>query len=137
HSPTDTPGVDAVDFVIFPPRWLAAEDTFRPPWFHRNVASEFMGLVHGVYDAKAEGFVPGGASLHNCMSGHGPDADTFEKASNADTTKPHRVADTMAFMFETRTLIRPTRFALDTPQRQTDYQACWQGLTKHFKPEQR
>jgi homogentisate 1,2-dioxygenase len=65
--------------VIFPPRWLAGEDTFRPPWFHRNVASEFMGLIHGAYDAKAEGFVPGGASLHNCMSGHGPDAATFEK----------------------------------------------------------
>ena len=81
QSPSDTPGVDTIDFVIFPPRWLAAEDTFRPPWFHRNVASEFMGLVHGAYDAKAEGFVPGGASLHNCMSGHGPDAGTFEKAS--------------------------------------------------------
>jgi hypothetical protein len=76
--------------VIFPPRWLAGEDTFRPPWFHRNVASEFMGLVHGAYDAKAEGFVPGGASLHNCMSGHGPDAATFDKASSADTSKPQR-----------------------------------------------
>jgi hypothetical protein len=70
-----------MDFVIFPPRWLVAQDTFRPPWFHRNVASEFMGLIHGVYDAKAEGFAPGGASLHNCMTGHGPDAATFEKAS--------------------------------------------------------
>ena len=137
HAPTDTPGVDSVDFVIFPPRWLAAENTFRPPWFHRNVASEFMGLVHGVYDAKAEGFMPGGASLHNSMIGHGPDADTFEKASNSDTTKPHKVSDTMAFMFETRTLLRPTRFALETPQRQHDYYACWQGLAKHFDPQQR
>jgi len=137
HSPTDTPGVDSVDFVIFPPRWLAAENTFRPPWYHRNVASEFMGLVHGVYDAKAEGFMPGGASLHNCMSGHGPDAETFEKASQADTTKPHKVADTMAFMFETRTLIRPTRYALESPQLQAHYQQCWQGLAKHFNPEQR
>jgi homogentisate 1,2-dioxygenase len=137
HAPTDTPGVDSVDFVIFPPRWLAAENTFRPPWFHRNVASEFMGLVHGVYDAKAEGFMPGGASLHNSMIGHGPDADTFEKASKSDTTKPHKVGDTMAFMFETRTLLRPTRFALETPQRQHDYYACWQRLAKHFDPEQR
>ena len=137
HSPSDTPGVDTIDFVIFPPRWLAAEDTFRPPWFHRNVASEFMGLVHGVYDAKAEGFVPGGASLHNCMSGHGPDADTFEKASHSDTSKPHRVGDTMAFMFETRTLIKPTRFALETAQLQAHYYECWQGLKKHFNPEQR
>jgi homogentisate 1,2-dioxygenase len=136
HSPSDTPGVDTIDFVIFPPRWLAAEDTFRPPWFHRNVASEFMGLVHGVYDAKAEGFVPGGASLHNCMSGHGPDADTFEKASHSDTTKPHKVGDTMAFMFETRTLIRPTRFALESTQLQTNYADCWQGLQKHFNAEQ-
>ena len=137
HSPSDTPGVDTIDFVIFPPRWLAAEDTFRPPWFHRNVASEFMGLVHGVYDAKAEGFVPGGASLHNCMSGHGPDADTFEKASHSDTSKPHKVGDTMAFMFETRTLIKPTRFALETAQLQAHYYECWQGLRKHFNPEQR
>lgn len=137
QSQSDTPGVDAIDFVIFPPRWLVAEDTFRPPWFHRNVASEFMGLVHGVYDAKAEGFVPGGASLHNCMSGHGPDADTFEKASSIDTSKPNKVGDTMAFMFETRTLIRPTRFALDTAQLQANYFECWQGLKKHFNPEQR
>ncbi|OAJ51603.1 homogentisate 1,2-dioxygenase [Paraburkholderia ginsengiterrae] len=137
HSPSDTPGVDTIDFVIFPPRWLAAEDTFRPPWFHRNVASEFMGLVHGVYDAKAEGFVPGGASLHNCMSGHGPDAETFEKASHGDTSVPKKVGDTMAFMFETRTLIKPTRFALETSQLQANYYECWQGLNKHFNPEQR
>ncbi|WP_027795743.1 homogentisate 1,2-dioxygenase [Paraburkholderia acidipaludis] len=136
HAPTDTPGVDAIDFVIFPPRWLAAENTFRPPWYHRNIASEFMGLVHGVYDAKAEGFVPGGASLHNCMSGHGPDAETFEKASSADTSKPHKVGDTMAFMFETRTLIRPTRHALESAQLQANYYECWQGLEKHFNPEQ-
>jgi homogentisate 1,2-dioxygenase len=135
QSQTDTPGVDAIDFVIFPPRWLAAEDTFRPPWFHRNVASEFMGLVHGVYDAKAEGFLPGGASLHNCMSGHGPDAETFEKASVSDTSKPHKVDDTLAFMFETRTLLRPTRFALESAQLQADYFQCWQNLTKHFNPE--
>ncbi len=96
QSPSDMPGGDTIDFVIFPPRWLAAEDTFHSPWFHRNVASEFMGLVLG------------GASLHNCMSGHGPDADTFDKASNSDTSKPAKVGDTMAFMFETRTLLKPT-----------------------------
>ena len=137
QAPSDTPGVDSLDFVIFPPRWLAAEDTFRPPWFHRNVASEFMGLVHGVYDAKAEGFVPGGASLHNCMTGHGPDGDTFEKASRADTSRPHKVGDTMAFMFETRHVIKPTRYALDTAQLQSQYFQCWQNLTKHFSPETR
>ena len=132
QSPSDTPGVDSLDFVIFPPRWLAMEDTFRPPWFHRNVASECMGLITGVYDAKAEGFAPGGVSLHNCMSGHGPDAATFEKAVSADTTTPHHLTDTMAFMFETRTLIRPTRLALDLPQRQRDYAQCWQDLRSHF-----
>ena len=74
-----------VDFAIFPPRWLVAEHTFRPPWFHRNLMNEFMGLIFGKYDAKAEGFLPGGASLHNCMSGHGPDAETYERASTRRT----------------------------------------------------
>ena len=131
-SPSDTPGTANVDFAIFPPRWLAAENTFRPPWFHRNIASEFMGLVRGAYDAKSGGFVPGGASLHNCMSGHGPDAASFEKAGAADTTKPDHIVDTMAFMFETRAVIRPTRQALESPQLQHDYHECWQGLRKHF-----
>jgi len=133
QSPSDTPGVDTLDFVIFPPRWLAGEDTFRPPWFHRNVASEFMGLVHGAYDAKAEGFVPGGASLHNCMSGHGPDAATFEKASNADTSAPSKVANTMAFMFETRNVLCPTAQALGLPQLQGSYQDCWASIRKNFR----
>lgn len=137
QSLSDTPGVDNVDFVIFPPRWLAMEHTFRPPWFHRNVASEFMGLVHGEYDAKAEGFLPGGASLHNCMSGHGPDAATFDAASRADTTAPQRISDTMAFMFETRHVIRPTRHALQSPLLQRDYAQCWQGIGKHFDPRTR
>jgi homogentisate 1,2-dioxygenase len=137
QSLSDTPGVDSIDFVIFPPRWLVAQDTFRPPWFHRNVASEFMGLIAGVYDAKADGFSPGGASLHNCMSGHGPDAATFEKASNADISQPQHLTDTMAFMFETRTVIRPTRFALESPQLQRDYAQCWQGLRSQFTPGQR
>ena len=135
-SPSDTPGVGNMDFVIFPPRWLVAQDTFRPPWFHRNIASEFMGLIHGVYDAKAEGFAPGGASLHNCMTGHGPDAATFEKALNADLSKPDVIDDTMAFMFETRAVIRPTRQAVEAAHRQRDYQACWAGLRRHFVPPQ-
>jgi homogentisate 1,2-dioxygenase len=130
-SPSDTPGTANVDFVIFPPRWVVAEHTFRPPWFHRNVMSEFMGLIHGVYDAKAEGFAPGGASLHNCMSGHGPDAATFAKASKAPLV-PHKLDATLAFMFESRYVIRPTRFALESPQLQQDYLLCWQGLAKHF-----
>ncbi|MBX3690152.1 homogentisate 1,2-dioxygenase [Dokdonella sp.] len=132
HSPSDTPGTSNIDFAIFPPRWLVAQDTFRPPWFHRNIASEFMGLVHGVYDAKADGFVPGGASLHNSMTGHGPDAATFEKASAADLSKPDVIVDTMAIMFETRAVIRPTQQALDAAHRQRNYQACWAGLRKHF-----
>ena len=134
QSLSDTPGVDSVDFVIFPPRWLTMEDTFRPPWFHRNVASECMGLIHGIYDAKAGGFEPGGASLHNCMTGHGPDAETFERALGTDTTRPQRISDTMAFMFETRTVIRPTPLALALPQLQGEYAQCWRGLTRRFSP---
>lgn len=133
QSQSDTPGVDSLDFVIFPPRVLVAQDTFRPPWYHRNFASEFMGLIHGAYDAKAEGFVPGGASLHNCMSGHGPDAGTFEKASHSDTSKPDYIRDTMAFMFETPAIIQPTRYALETSRLQAEYFQCWQGLKKHFQ----
>jgi homogentisate 1,2-dioxygenase len=135
HSPSDTPGTSNLDFAIFPPRWLVAQDTFRPPWFHRNIASEFMGLVHGAYDAKAEGFAPGGCSLHNCMTGHGPDAATFEKASAADLSRPDVITDTMAFMFETRGVIRPTSQALAAAHRQRGYQACWAGLEKRFALE--
>jgi homogentisate 1,2-dioxygenase len=136
-SPSDTPGTANMDLAIFPPRWLVAEHTFRPPWFHRNIASEFMGLIHGAYDAKAAakgGFVPGGASLHNCMSGHGPDAQAFEKASSIDTHEPQHLTDTMAFMFETRAVIRPVRQAIESDALQSDYWQCWQGLTKHFDP---
>ena len=130
-SPSDTQGVANIDFVIFPPRWMVAEDTFRPPWYHRNVMSEFMGLIEGVYDAKEEGFVPGGASLHNSMSPHGPEAAVFEKASNAELA-PDRYRDTMAFMLESRYIIQPTKWALETELRQKDYIACWEGITKHF-----
>ena len=134
HSASDTPGTSNLDFVIFPPRILAMQDTFRPPWFHRNIASEFMGLIHGAYDAKADGFVPGGSSLHNSFTGHGPDAATFEKASSADLSKPDVITDTMAFMFETRAVLRPTQQALDAVHRQRDYQQCWQGLKANFAP---
>ena len=130
-SPSGIPGTANMDFVIFPPRWMVAEHTFRPPWFHRNVMSEYMGLVYGKYDAKAEGFLPGGGSLHNCMSGHGPDATTFEAASNA-VLQPQKLDKTMAFMFETRLLIHPTRVAMESPQLQKDYLQCWHGLKKHF-----
>ncbi len=135
-APSDTPGTANIDFAIFPPRWLCAVDTFRPPWFHRNIASEYMGLIHGAYDAKEGGFVPGGGSLHNCMSGHGPDVASFAKASASDTTKPDFVGDTMAFMFETRAVIHPTAQALELPTLQHEYFECWQGIVKHFNPAQ-
>jgi homogentisate 1,2-dioxygenase len=138
HSPSDTPGTGNVDFVVFPPRWLAMQDTFRPPWFHRNVASEYLGLITGLYDAKSSGFVPGSASLHNCMSAHGPDTATFEKATAADTSQPVQVTDTMAFMFESRMVIKPTRQALEgRPPLQRDYLECWSGLRKLFDPSRR
>ena len=130
-SPTNTPGTANCDFVIFPARWMVAEHTFRPPYFHRNVMNEYMGLICGVYDAKEKGFVPGGASLHNCMSAHGPDADTFAKASAAELT-PQRYENTLAFMFESCSVIRPTKFAMETPALQSDYFECWQGLKKKF-----
>jgi homogentisate 1,2-dioxygenase len=132
-SPSEIAGSANVDFAIFPPRWLVAEHTFRPPWFHRNFMSEFMGLIHGEYDAKAEGFVPGGASLHNCMAGHGPDAATFEKAGAAEL-KPQYLSGTLAFMFETRFVCRPTKFALESSQLDEQYFECWQGLDKRFQP---
>jgi homogentisate 1,2-dioxygenase len=130
-SPSELPGLANADFVIFPPRWLVGEDTFRPPWFHRNVMSEFMGLIHGVYDAKAEGFLPGGASLHNMFTSHGPDAETFERASTADLA-PQKVAETLAFMFEARWPIVPTAQAMAASWRQADYDAVWRGLGRHF-----
>jgi homogentisate 1,2-dioxygenase len=130
-APSDTPGVANIDFVIFPPRWLVGEDTFRPPWYHRNVMTEFMGLLYGRYDAKAEGFLPGGASLHNCMTAHGPDAETHERASNAEL-KPHKLTDTMAFMFESRFAMRLTRQAVASAELQHDYFEGWQGLQRRF-----
>ena len=132
-APSEIPGTANVDFVIFPPRWMVAEHTFRPPWFHRNVMSEFMGLVHGAYDAKAGGFSPGGASLHNMMSDHGPDVASHKGASEADL-KPHKIDGTMAFMFESRWVIRPTKFALETSELQADYDACWTGFPKAKLP---
>jgi homogentisate 1,2-dioxygenase len=126
-SPGNVPGRANADFVIFPPRWMVAEDTFRPPWFHRNVMSEAMGLIHGAYDAKAEGFAPGGLSLHNLMSGHGPDLESWKKASEAQL-KPAKIEGTMAFMVETCWPYRPTRFALDHAQ--SDYDEAWAGFPK-------
>jgi homogentisate 1,2-dioxygenase len=131
---TDTPGINSMDFVVFPPRTLAMTDTFRPPWYHRNIASEFMGLVHGQYDARAEGFEPGGASLHNAMSGHGPDAATFTRASSADLSRPDVITDTLAFMFETRVPLRTSSFALRSSALQPDYDDCWADLPRQFNP---
>lgn len=134
-SPSDTPGTANCDFVIFPPRWLVAENTFRPPWYHRNLMSEFMGLVYGEYDAKPEGFKPGGASLHNCMVPHGPDAEAFEKASTAELT-PHKLDNTLAFMFESRYRFVPTAFALQSWALDSAYASCWQGLQDNFNGKQ-
>jgi homogentisate 1,2-dioxygenase len=135
-SPSETAGTANIDLVIFPERWAVAENTFRPPWYHRNIMSEFMGLVYGVYDAKPEGFVPGGMSLHNQMLPHGPDADAFESASNAEL-KPVKLTNTLAFMFETRFRQRITKYAAELPTRQDDYMDCWKGLKKHFNRKQR
>lgn len=130
-SPSAVAGTANTDFVIFPSRWMVAEHTFRPPWFHRNVMSEFMGLIQGVYDAKAEGFVAGGASLHNCMSPHGPDAATFEKAASMNL-KPEYQGNTLAFMIETQLMLQPTQQALLAPTFEKNYMSVWHGLTAQF-----
>jgi homogentisate 1,2-dioxygenase len=130
-SPSNVPGRANADFVIFPPRWMVGEDTFRPPWFHRNVMSEAMGLIHGAYDAKAEGFAPGGLSLHNLMSGHGPDVDSWHRASEAEL-KPVKIEGTMAFMVETCWPYRPTQYALERAQ--PDYDQAWTGFPKAKLP---
>ncbi|MER5729955.1 homogentisate 1,2-dioxygenase [Streptomyces sp. NPDC002138] len=131
-APSDTPGLAGVDFVVFAPRWLVGEDTFRPPYFHRNVMSEYMGLIEGAYDAKAEGFVPGGGSLHNMMSAHGPDRETFDRASAAEL-KPQKIEDGLAFMFETRWPVTATAQATEADHLQRGYDDVWQGLERHFR----
>jgi homogentisate 1,2-dioxygenase len=130
-APSEIAGTANVDFVIFPPRWSVAEHSFRPPWFHRNVMNEYMGLIEGTYEAKPSGFVPGGASLHNCLSAHGPDRESFDQASAA-TLEPQYLKS-LAFMFETRFVLVPTRFALATPALQKDYDSVWAGFAKKFK----
>lgn len=130
-APTEEAGTANIDFVIFPPRWMVAEDTFRPPWYHRNIMSEFMGLVYGQYDAKEEGFVPGGMSLHNLMLPHGPDYPGFEKASNTELG-PTKLDDTMAFMFETRFPQQLTEYAANLESIQDNYIECWDGLERKF-----
>jgi homogentisate 1,2-dioxygenase len=133
-SPSDVPGRANADFVIFPPRWMVAEDTFRPPWFHRNVMSECMGLIHGAYDAKAEGFAPGSLSLHNLMAGHGPDVASWKAASEAPL-KPHKIEDSLAFMVESCWPYRPTAFALGCAELQKDYDSAWGGFPKARLPQ--
>jgi homogentisate 1,2-dioxygenase len=125
-------GVANCDFVIFPPRWQVAEHSFRPPWFHRNIMSELMGLVRGAYDAKAEGFLPGGISIHNCMSAHGPDLASYGKGSSK-ALMPEKIENTLAFMWESRYVFRPTAAALKAKQLQRDYDKVWNG----FKPNAR
>ncbi len=131
-SPSSDVGTANLDFVIFPPRWMVAENTFRPPYYHRNCMSEFMGLIYGAYDAKQDGFAPGGASLHNAFSAHGPDQQTFENASKAQL-KPHKIEHTLAFMFESRYVFQTTEAAMNSPTLQKDYLSCWKGLKKNYK----
>ena len=135
-SPSETPGTANIDFVIFPERWMVAEDTFRPPWYHMNIMSEFMGLIYGQYDAKPQGFVPGGFSLHNQMLPHGPDREAFETASTA-RLEPKKLEGTLAFMFESRLPQRVTAYAAAAPERQPDYARYGRQLTKHFDPTRR
>src|SRR3990167_164908 len=133
-SPSAIPGIANVDFVIFPPRWMVAEETFRPPYYHRNIMSEYMGLIHGIYDAKETGFLPGGGSLHNCMSAHGPDAEAYNKDIST-SLKPEYYANTLAFMFESNQAWQLTEQAYTAKFRQQNYQHCWQALPIQFQRE--
>jgi len=136
--PTNTLGVAVADFVVFPPRWMVAEHTFRPPWFHRNTMTEYMGLIWGGYDAKEGGFVPGGASLHSCMSPHGPDSVTFERMSDpskTNTTEPAFFGNGLAFMFETTFLLELSSEAIGSTNRELNYQKCWEKMPKNFNPK--
>jgi len=130
-SASDTPGTANIDFVIFPERWLVMENSFRPPWYHMNVMSEFMGLIYGVYDAKPGGFVPGGMSLHNPLVAHGPDTEAFDKGSTKQL-KPEKLSGTMAFMLETRFTQNPTKYASTECEIDTSYPDCWDGLKRNF-----
>jgi homogentisate 1,2-dioxygenase len=130
-APSETTGTANVDFVIFPERWSVAEHSFRPPWYHMNIMSEFMGLIYGVYDAKPEGFTPGGMSLHNCMLPHGPDKSAYEQATRGEL-RPVKISNSLAFMFETRFPQHLTRYAAELATLQADYAECWTGLEKHF-----
>jgi len=132
HSPSEIPNFSNLDFVIFPERWMVAEDTFRPPYFHRNIMSEYMGLIEGTYDAKEEGFLPGGGSLHNCMSAHGPDVNAYEKAIK-EKLKPEYYGNVLAFMLESRFVWHPTKQALNCNFIQKEYTQCWKGFKKYFK----
>jgi homogentisate 1,2-dioxygenase len=131
-SPSAVAGKANIDFVIFPPRWLVGEDTFRPPYFHRNLMNEYMGLIKGEYDAKNGGFVPGGASLHNCMVPHGPDGSTFEKELKRPE-EPRKVDSTMAFMFESSQIYQASPFALKEAPLDKNYWQCWQNLKNNFE----
>lgn len=131
-SPSSIPGVSNIDFVIFPPRWIVANDTFRPPYFHRNIMSEYMGLIQGGYEAKLNGFIPGAGSVHNCMAAHGPDADAYHSAL-ANDQQPEYYDNTLAFMFESRQAWRLTALAYNSDARQKNYLDCWQGLKSHFE----
>ncbi|MDJ1017661.1 MAG: homogentisate 1,2-dioxygenase [Paracoccaceae bacterium] len=130
-APSGVPGTANIDFVLFRERWMVAEDTFRPPWYHKNIMSELMGNIYGQYDAKPHGFTPGGMSLHNMMLPHGPDREAFEGASNAELG-PEKLANTMSFMFETRFPQHLTAFAANEAPLQDDYIDCWASLEKKF-----
>ena len=135
-APSGEAGTANIDFVIFPERWMVAEHSFRPPWYHRNIMSEFMGLIEGQYDAKETGFTPGAMSLHNAMLPHGPDTEAFLKASRA-TLEPVKLTNTLAFMFETRLPQYLTRYSADLPTRDLHYTACWDALPRRFDPTNR
>lgn len=130
--PSASPGTALCDFVIFPERWMVAENTFRPPYYHRNTMNEYMGNIYGQYDAKEKGFAPGCSSLHLTMTPHGPDSEAFEKGSTVEL-KPQKYTGTLSFMFESTLLFKVSVRSQDLIKRDDEYYKCWKKLTNNFK----
>lgn len=94
--------------------------------------SEFVGNIIGIYDAKTAGFVPGSASLHNCMSAHGPEAKIFDKGTNEELNAIRYPDNCMQFMFETMYILKVPSWALEPETQDSNYLDCWRGLEKQF-----
>lgn len=111
------PGTSVVDFAIIPPRWNMMEDTYWPPYYHRNTMSEFSGPI--VYDQahewhKEHSFKPYGAQLNGTMTAHGPSKEVHQAARESDL-KPKKVGmeGLTIFLLETECPMRVQNWAVE------------------------